>query len=253
MSIALMAITDAPAGGGKNSPRLDYLKRTVASAREFLHGDVSHRFIVADCAGNTPFLHAVEEYSYTLEEVEDWAVLGYGRRLGFAGAIQAGWAHVRGMPKGVTHVFHLEGDFTFNQHIDLDVMAEALDADHTLTQLALMRQPWNSDEARAGGIIQLHPEDFKERVVWREGNDDEFSYTPDKFYHYVAHSRFFTTNPSLYRRGLLEVGWPDAPESEGKFSIELRNRGYHFGFWQDELFAPPSVEHIGQMRTGSGY
>jgi len=242
MSIALMVITDAPEGGGKSTPRLSYLKRAVASAREYLHGDVSHRFIVADCAGNTPFLHAVEEYSYTLEEVEDWAVLGYGRRLGFAGAIQAGWAHVRRLPKGVTHVFHLEGDFTFNQHIDLDVMAEALDADHTLAQLALMRQPWNTEEARAGGIIQLHPEDFELRAAKNTYNGN-----------YVAHSRFWTTNPCLYRRELIERGWPDAPESEGKFGIGLVQAGYHFGFWQASLDSAPAVEHIGRQRSGTGY
>ena len=61
MSIALMGITDAPPGAGKNTPRLDYLRRTLASADRHLFGDVSDRFIVADCAGNTQFLHAVED------------------------------------------------------------------------------------------------------------------------------------------------------------------------------------------------
>src|ERR1700677_3217052 len=103
MSIALMVITDAQPGGGVHVPRLKYLHATMASLRENVRGFITHQFIVADCAGNTPFLHAVEDaYSWPEEREE---VLSYGQRLGFSGAIQAGWAHVRGLPEQVTHVF----------------------------------------------------------------------------------------------------------------------------------------------------
>ena len=235
MSIAMMVITDAPPGAGKNTPRLDYLRRTLASADRHLFGDVSDRFIVADCAGNTQFLHAVEDAYHWSNKPDGYTVLNYGQRLGFAGAIQAGWAHVRGLPEHVTHVFHLEGDFTFNHNINLDAMAAVLDATPDLAQLALLRQPWNTEEMRAGGIIQLHPEDFYMQAQ------------------YVRHSRFWTTNPCMYRRELLERGWPDAPESEGKFGIGLVQAGYHFGFWQESLDAAPAVEHIGRQRSGTGY
>jgi hypothetical protein len=105
-----------------------------------------------------------------------------------------------------------------------------------LAQLALKRQPWNPEEKAAGGICELHPEWFSE-----------------KRWLYTKHTAFFTTNPCLYRKDIMDFGWPQEENSEGKFSIMLRDAGYHFGLWQLDTFDPPKVTHIGEQRMGTGY
>ena len=96
-------------------------------------------------------------------------------------------------------------------------MARVLASEPYLAQMALRRQPWNAEERAAGGIVEQHPEDFYDR--WTGQHE------------WLEHRRFFTTNPCLYRRQLLEHGWPEGTESEGHFSIQLRDLGYSFGYW----------------------
>jgi hypothetical protein len=247
MTIAIMVITDAPATVGVNTPRLEYLHKTIKSARRHLKGDINYEFIVADCAGNKEFLDAVvEEYDWSNHAV----VSNLDKHLGFGGAIRLGWETASALPKEVTHIFHLEGDFTFNKDIDLNEMAACLDAESSLAQLALLRQPWNVQEAQAGGIIKQHPESYYMRKVSEYRGE---SLQANRTFFYAAHKRFFTTNPCLYKRQIMSYGWPVSSHSEGHFGINLVNAGYHFGFWQDSLDAAPSVTHIGHVRTGGGY
>jgi hypothetical protein len=155
--------------------------------------------------------------------------------LGFAGAIQEGWRRV--LQTDATHVFHLEQDFTFRRPVDISAMARALDACPHLVQMALLRQPWNQAEREAGGIIEQHPTSYTSVVwsglTWRE------------------HKRFVTTNPSLWPRWVLERGWPDGPESEGRFGIELfaSDPSLRAAFWGEGVW----VDHVGDVRSGVGY
>ena len=153
--------------------------------------------------------------------------------MGFDGAIRAGWEGV--LRTNADYVFHLEDDFTFEEPVPLEQMRQVLETKRTLAQIALKRQPWNAEERAAGGIVEQHPDDFQEvRGTWTE------------------HERFFTTNPCLYPRWLCEKGWPEGPESEGRFTIRLRDEGFRFAYWGGK-FDPPRVAHIGTERTGVGY
>lgn len=157
--------------------------------------------------------------------------------LGFAGAIQHGWNQV--LETDCEYVFHLELDFVFRERVPVDRMADLLGCDTEIAQVALKRQPWNAEERAAGGIVELHPDDFMQCVMggmtWTE------------------HRRFFTTNPSLYRASLCRLGWPQEPESEGVFTHRLlADPLLRFAFWGGK-FAAPMVEHIGQERAGVGY
>jgi hypothetical protein len=155
-------------------------------------------------------------------------------QLGFGGAIRAGWEQVE-----TDYVFHLEQDFTFNVPVDLDGMVALLERQPHLAQVALKRQPWNREERRAGGIVELHPHDFTERT------DGQATWT--------EHRRFFTTNPSVYPSELLTFGWPDGDQSEGMFTHRLlRDPQLRFAFWGGK-FDPPTVHHIGDVRSGNGY
>jgi hypothetical protein len=166
--------------------------------------------------------------------------------LGFAGAIQAGWDGV--LETGCEWVFHLESDFVFTHPVPVDAMRGViLRSDYhgpnpkgpTITQVSLLRQPWNEREKVAGGLILADPDDFREvRCGWT----------------FVEHRRYFTTNPSLYSTELCRRGWPQVAKSEGIFTHELltewdKRRFAIFGGWND----PPRCWHIGESRTGNGY
>jgi len=161
-----------------------------------------------------------------------------GHELGFAGAIQEGWRRV--LATDAHYVFHLEQDFTFNRPAGVAGMAQVLRARPHLAQLALRRQPWNAAERAAGGIVEQHPDDYVERALGP--------------YRWLEHRRFFTTNPCLYRRWICAQDWPDGPESEGRFGIELLQRrpDMRFAFW-GARDSGEAVTHIGEMRAGVGY
>lgn len=155
--------------------------------------------------------------------------------LGFAGAIQHGWSQVH-----TDHVFHFEADFTFTEPVDLAGMIALLERQPHLAQVALKRQPWNPEERAAGGIVELHPDDFLDR------RDEHATWT--------EHRRFFTTNPCVYSADLCTLGWPQVRHSEGNFTHQLieRDDTTRFAFWGEKL-AAPKVHHIGETRAGGGY
>lgn len=185
--------------------RLEYLERTLSSANAHLP-NFDQRVIVDDSR----------------------------HELGFAGAIQQGWEQI-----ATDWVFHLEADFTFHGNVPVAAMIELLDRHPHLAQVALKRQPWNDAEKAAGGIVELHPDDFTER------SDDRATWT--------EHRRFFTTNPSVYSSDLCQLGWPQRKYSEGVFTHRLlRDPLLRFAFWGAK-HARPLVEHIGDIRAGTGY
>jgi hypothetical protein len=146
-------------------------------------------------------------------------------------------------------VFSTEDDFLFARPVDLSAMGAVLDANPHLVQLALRRQPWNAEERSAGGIVEQHPE------AYTEHRDSEGRA-------WLEHRLFMTTNPSLYRRSLCAMGWPDVPRSEGQLTAYLLRHGVtttgmpaervRFGFW-GARDSGEWCEHIGHERVGTGY
>ena len=217
--IALLVMTDG---------RDDLLMQTVASAAVMLQGPITHYVMHTD---NGPDHRAELAIAYPTFDV-----IG-GPRLGFGGAIDRAWRHVAHLP--VRYVFHLEDDFTFNRTLDLRPMAHALYAHTYLAQLALRRQPWNDDEAAAGGIVEMWPDEYTD-VEW-EGE------------HWLEHRLFWTTNPSLLRVERCGFGWPVVKHSE-RFYTErvLASPESRFAFW-GARDSGEWVRHIGAARAGSGY
>jgi hypothetical protein len=200
MSICLLLIDDG---------REDYLARCLESMGENLPG---------------VFDHAV-------------TVLDPEHELGFAGAIQRGWQEA--LETGAEWVFHVEGDFLFNEPVDVERMVGVLRRTPHLSQMSLLRQPWNPEEREAGGIVHQHPDDFWEV---RDGDD---VWTETQRY-------CFTTNPSVYSMNLCKRGFPDPPESEGRFGLKLAAEGRRLGIWGGK-WDSPRVSHIGDTRAGVGY
>lgn len=210
--------------------RTDLLAQAVASAEEQLAGEFTAK-VIHDDTGDDEYRDALRDEFY------DFEIIGQPTRQGFGGAIRSAWAHISDLPG--RFVFHLEDDFTFNEPVPLDDMARVLDRNPHLRQLALRRQPWNPQEAAAGGIVEQDPDAYRECsdgiAVWLE------------------HRKFFTTNPSLYRRSLTRRGWPEGDQSEGRFGLSLfADEDATCGFWGPRDSAP-KVHHIGDQRVGTGY
>lgn len=224
LKFALITLTD---GRGK------YLADTIRSAEERVVCRWEHRIMVDDSldAG----YHQMLQDTYG----DRFRIIRADHKLGFGGAIRAAWATVR--LTNATHIFHLEDDFTFNRFVPLNQMAHTLDAHRELVQLALLRQPWSREEKKAGGVWQTKPDFF------RQDHDSDLNTS------WLSHRQFFTTNPSLYRRELIdEFDWPRGDQSEGRFGIAVKEAhpDWRFGYWGE---GEEWVTHIGAKRIGTGY
>lgn len=230
MSIVLLVMTDG---------RGDCLTRTLAAFDDHVTGPITRR-VIHDDSGDPTYRQ------WLAGTYPDYELVSTPGRSGFGGAIQSAWRHL------LAHaderwVFHLEDDFAFHRPVNLADLADVLDSRPYLTQLAFRRQPWNADERAAGGIVEQYPSEYHD-----QGDDAGREW--------LEHRRFFTTNPSLYRRSLCEVGWPDGAHSEGHFGLRLTRDGMpgvpgeqiRFGFW-GARDSGEWVEHIGHQRAGVGY
>lgn len=234
--ITLMVITDG---------RRDCIERTIASAREnLLCGSVT-RCVIYDDSGE------LDNTRWLVEMFPDFEVIAHPQgRQGFGGAIRYMWDWLVDNDSN-RYVFHLEDDFLFNRPVPLVHMAGALTFNREIVQFALRRQPWNDEERAAGGIVEQHPDDYTERLIWAEYTSPVVGYDP-QLHRVLQHQRFFTTNPCLYRRSLCALGWPDGIHSEGEFGMMLRRHGAKFAFW-GARDSGEWVEHIGVQRVGTGY
>jgi hypothetical protein len=222
--IDLLVVTDG---------RRHCLERTMeAAATSVLPGIDGRRVIVNDSLNPVYWAWLDDTFGAEFEVLHPEA----GKR-GFAGAIQAGWDHL-GPGDGL--VFHLEDDFLIDDPVPFDAMAAVLTDAPDVVQVALLRQAVNRREQAAGGLIAADWDDFTDEMI---------AGVP-----VVTHRRFFTTNPSLYRRTLLTRGWPQEPQSEGLFwhrliAAQPGTRSAFLGTKRDW----PRAWHIGDERVGHGY
>lgn len=220
--VTVMVITDG---------RGDCLHKTMASLKATWPESVPYhkKLLVCDSLN--------EGYRRELAEMyPDFKLLTADHKLGFHGAIQLGWDNLGES----TWVFHLEDDFDLTPVGTLPIkeMKDVLCNSYPLAQVALKRQPWNSEEKKAGGIIEMWPDLYEELQIANQTVS--------------VHDNFFTTNPSLYHHHIAKRGWPQVSRSEEVFTNELRADGLRFAFW-GKKFDPPRVEHIGEHRVGTGY
>lgn len=187
---------------------------------------------------------AIESFRYNASGLASGPVFTVDDRthvLGFCGAIREGWELLRGSLVEFDYVFHLESDFRFLAPFDLGLMAAILDAHPWLSQVALKRGPHGSEPE--GGFMAAWPDQWDNRSFRYSGVEHP----------YCVQTAFFTTNPSLYKRSLVEVfDWPEAPACEQGFAHMLFTEGYDGGAYLGHTTDTPLVEHIG-TRTGQGY
>jgi Glycosyl transferase family 2 len=225
----------------------EYLDKTLESFKRFLPWDFDD-IILTDDSGNQRYQDSL--YA-KMEKFCDGPVtyLFHEERLGFARAIADTWKQIQ---PGIEWIFHLEDDYTLNRVLNLGDMIEIMKWNPHLVQLALMRQPWNEEEKRHGGIWQWHSTrgvEFTQKAMMG------FASKPGARFEWYEHCGWMTTNPCLYPRWVADRGWPtDEGAGEGKmFRLMLQEdpqrRAAYFGNMQDR----PMVEHIGHGRKGFGY
>lgn len=221
MSVALLVMTDG---------RAECLQEAAASFGQLI-GPITRR-IIHDDSGDPHYR------DWLRSTFPDFDILTTPSRSGFGGAYNHAWQHLARLPE--PFIFSTEDDFVFTRPVDLVGMMDVLNENPCLQQLALRRQPWNDSERAAGGIVEQHPEDYRE--MFDQGHR-----------HWLEHRRCFTTNPSLLRRSLCETGWPVVAHSEGIFSHRLfEDPDARCGFW-GARDSGEWVRHIGNERVGVGY
>ena len=224
--------------------RIELLDRTVASFNDKLRAaDRVTRRVMWDDSGSDEVYH----YLRLAYGPAGWLVVrGPEGAQGFGGAIRSAWAWLDAHTSE-PYVMWIEDDFVFEKVVPVDAMTAILDAYPHIAQMALKRQPWNSVEIEAGGVVDVDPDAYTEHS---KGD-----------HRWLEQRSFWTTNPSIFRRDLLAVGWPDDPESEGRFTHQLLGEGLpsgvpghdvRFGYWGSRG-STPAVTHIGLERTGFGY
>lgn len=223
MSVALIVMTDG---------RRDCILEAIPSALSQVNGPITRR-VIHDDSGDPDYRSWLAHQFPTFE-----VVFHPTARQGFGGAYRNAWRYLSGLSE--RFVFSTEDDFLFTRPVELQPMMDVLDENPCLVQLALRRQPWNEQEKAAGGIIEQHPDDYREMVD--HGHR-----------HWLEHRKFFTTNPSLYRTELCRGGWPDVEHSEGIFTHQLlADPEIRFGFWGSRD-SGEWVSHVGHERIGIGY
>lgn len=243
--------------------RDDYLKQTLKSAAaELPWRHIVGLFVVDDKPGRTKDPKPISE----LDDVMGDRFFAIARprikKRGFGGAINAGWDLIRQHADrlDVTHVFHLEDDFTFNEPVDLLSMSFVLADNKAIQQVALQRQPIAANEVAAGGVIASWANGYVEcqmsvpmtTFVDDDGADIAAFEIDGPLATWCEHDLFFTTNPSLYRLELTTEEWPAGAGSEAAFTARLKAMGLRFAYWGAKTDRP-KVHHIGDHRAGTGY
>jgi hypothetical protein len=152
-----------------------------------------------------------------------------GSRLGIEGSVQEAW---RNVPDKCDFIWHQENDFTYNEEIDLSVFIKVLSNRH-IFQVALLRQAWYENEIEKGGIFKAN------HSIFRNANY--------KGVDLVLHRGFFTHNPSLYRKSIINSEFPNYNEySFVKHLLSNDSNGWcsYYGKTSDG----PRVTHIGEIK-----
>lgn len=230
--IALLVVTDG---------RDDYLRRCVASLDQLI-GPIGEWWMHDDTGDDLYRSELVRRYPWFRQ-------IGSGPRRGCAGAFQECWRQLR-ENSTAEYVFLIEQDFVFPRRIDLAGMVGLLAERPHLAEVALRRQPWNEVEKAAGGIVESHPDWYRDMA-------------DDQGRQWLEHRAFFTTNCPVFRRSLLDVPWPAHQAgcySEGTFHQRLMRDGtpevpgdqVAYAYWGSRD-SGVWVEHIGQERVGKDY
>lgn len=206
--------------------RAELLEQTLESARENLKGTITDRILIND-SGDEDYKAFLKNLAPEFEQVH------HGERRGLAGAVQSVWETFLGTD--AEFLFHLEGDWLFNEPVDVDELALLLTRKPYLAEVVLQRQALSPDEQAAGGVAA----------------HQHWTQCADVLATWVEEEDIFSLNPCLIPRHIVEIGWPSGPlgiGNESGFTSACIGRGYRFAFWGHKHDVP-LVTHIGAYRS----
>jgi hypothetical protein len=212
--------------------RREYIERSVPSLLSNISSPNIIKRVIYDDSGDPG-------YKDWLERVfgpQGFYVVGPDKRLGYTGSMAAMWKYLNDRCVS-QYVFAVEDDFLYDGPVDLDGMVAALAANPQIAQMALLRAPAYQSEIDKGGILGWKAVSFTERRM--------------NGYGWLEHRNFWTANPSVFRRSITAREWPREKSSEKVFGDHLMaNPQTRFAFWGD---GTAQIEHIGEVRAGTGY
>lgn len=222
--------------------RPDYLERTLASFSEFMRPRPSAVYIWDDgLATPRESLSAFHDVDMLVEGNRERV----GRCAGHARLWQAtrwdAFAHL-------DYLFTIEDDVVLLRPLDLDDLADLLNAEPTLAQLALVRCPWGA-EIPYGGYIAQFPDRYERRFTTGVGIDENCEPT----YEWIASTVDWTSSPALLPAALpREIDWPTNAGCEHELGPRILERRPDAvsGYWG---WGEPWVAHIGIERVEGGY
>lgn len=208
--------------------RSAYLRKSLASLAKHVNGPIVQRVLYSDWPAEVrPELDAIAQK-------HGLYVVGGGNK-GYTESRRALWSYLSRRAVG-SYVFATEDDFLYERDVDLAPMIRALDADRSLLQVALLRDPYPSEVER-GGILGWPADQFT--PAGKNGDSR------------LEHRLFFTANPSLFRRELTEREWPGGTSSERRYGdYLLRDTRARFALWGS---GEAWTTHIGKVRAGDVY
>lgn len=216
MNVAFVCRTDG---------RREHIEQTVQSVMDHVKTKFTYGVIVDD-SGDDSYCAWLRETFPFLE------ILHHTERRGLGGCFKSALEVVAGTD--ATHLFAVEDDTPILADISLAAMADVLDANGKLSQLMLMRPPFNVEEIAAGGVYQLTPDAFTERT--------------DGTHHWVTHEKWFGYQPFLCKRSIVDFMLAHPSDYlELGVTTPLKDAGYNFGYWGG-LNDEPLCNHVGVTR-----
>lgn len=224
IKVSLVIITDG---------RIDLLEQTLQSLANKVKYPFFEKLIINDSVdANGIFKKSVDNLSlfYGLTAIH------HEEKRGFAGSYDTAFNSIS---KESDYAFIVEDDFLFNEQIDIQTMIFILQYNRNLIQVSLKRQPWGEEEKKVGGFMEQWPDLYEEKEV--------------AGFIWCEHRLFYTTNPSLVPKFVIERSWPLQPHSESVFGQRLFSNPNFKAAYLGHRNDNPKVNHIGVDRKGNGY
>lgn len=214
--------------------RPEYLTPTLATYAEFLHPKPTAVYAWDDG------LRTPREAFAPFSEVERFVIEGESKRIGRCSGHAHLWQAAR-KPEfsDIDWLFTIEDDVVLLRPLNLFHMAEVLEHEPTLEQLALVRCPWGA-EIEHGGYIPMFRDRYTRRETHVAGSCPA---------HWISSTIDWTSSPALLPASLpREIEWPGGSGCElelGPRIMALRPNAVS-GYWG---WGECQAAHVGMERA----
>ena len=213
--------------------RRGYIERTIASWLANLAKKPKHSYIFDDSGDPAHVKWLEDNYG------KDFVVVPISDGVaGQAIAIQKIFDTLRELD--VDYFLGIEEDWMLFRPLDVDEIIDALCANPHIAQMRVPRTVWHSDYHRldldAGSLLIYHLNDDKAQLVAKRNH----------WYETRGHFYFWSHNPSVFHRNVLDNKYPQTQSHEYDFGIQLLKREAKatVGFWAQNPY-DAYITHIG--------